>query len=194
LLTASVVIPEDVLEAELAAGRIYCPGCNGSLSPWGFAREREVRMLDGKRSLRPRRARCGPCETTHVLLPAWSVPRRRDGAEVIGRALVLKACGAGHRTIARRLDRPPGTVRGWLRAGARRADALRRCGVRWTIALSEELGRPMDGSALHGALDALGTAIVGWRLRFGLHTSPWELLVAFTGGLLSGRPRDPPGY
>jgi hypothetical protein len=29
----------------------------------------------------------------HVLLPAWSVPRRRDGAEVIGRALVLKAQG-----------------------------------------------------------------------------------------------------
>jgi hypothetical protein len=34
----------------------------------------------------------GPlCETTHVLLPAWSVPRRRDGAEVIGAALLHKA-------------------------------------------------------------------------------------------------------
>jgi hypothetical protein len=28
---------------------------------------------------------------TRCLLPAWSVARRRDGAEAIGRALVLKA-------------------------------------------------------------------------------------------------------
>jgi hypothetical protein len=194
-MTASVVMESGVLEAELAAGRIACEACGGRLSRWGFAREREVRMLDGVRSLRPRRARCGPCETTHVLLPAWSVPRRRDGAEVIGQALVLKAQGAGHRTIARRLDRAPGTVRGWLRAGARRADALRLCGVKWTVALSEELGRPwLADSPLQYALDALGGAAIGWRLRFGVSATPWELIVAFTGGLLSGRPCDPPGY
>ncbi len=195
-MSVSVVANPNVLEAALAVGEVCCPGCGGPLARWGFAREREVRMLDGVRSLRPRRARCGPCETTHVLLPAWSVPRRRDGAEVIGQALVLKANGAGHRTIARRLERPPGTVRGWLRAGARRADALRLCGVKWTVALSEDLGRPwLADSPLQSALDALGRAAIGWRLRSGVvAATPWELIVAITGGLLFGRPRDPPGY
>ncbi|MGO9753425.1 MAG: hypothetical protein ACLP22_18335 [Solirubrobacteraceae bacterium] len=40
----------------------------------------------------------------------------REGAEVIGAALLAKTQGAGHRTIAARLDRPAGTVRGWPRA------------------------------------------------------------------------------
>ncbi|MDQ2897634.1 MAG: DUF6431 domain-containing protein, partial [Actinomycetota bacterium] len=120
----SITVNPDVLEADLAAGRLCCPGCDRRLSRWGFACEREVRMLDGVRRLRPRRARCSACESTHVLLDACSVPRRRDGAEVIGQALLAKANGDGHRTIARRLRRPPSTVRGWLRAGARRAEAL----------------------------------------------------------------------
>lgn len=173
-----------------------CPGCGGSLAPWGHAREREVRLLDGSRLLRPRRARCRPCQTTHVLLPSWSVPRRRDSAEVIGRALVLKAAGAGHRTIAERLGRPPGTVRGWLRASARRAELLHRCGVLWTVALGEQLGRPQLPTApLRHAVEALGRAAVAWRLRFyDPRISPWETIVALTNGLLYGRPRDPPGY
>jgi Domain of unknown function (DUF6431) len=106
----------ELLEVDLAAGAVCCPGCERPLSPWGFAREREIRMLDGVRSLRPRRARCRACETTHVIAPAWSVPRRRDGAEVIGHALIAKAQGDGHRAIAARLERPAATVRGWLRS------------------------------------------------------------------------------
>ena len=81
-------------------------------------------MLDGVRSVRPRRACCSACQTTHVIVPAWSVPQRRDGAEVIGHALLAKAHGDGHRKIAARLQRPPSTVRGWLRAFARRAEAV----------------------------------------------------------------------
>ena len=157
-MTASIVIDPAVLEAELAAGRVYCPGCGGSLSPWGYAREREVRMLDGSRVLQPRRARCGPCDATHVLLPAWSVPRRRDGAEVIGRALVLKARGVGI----------GGSPSVWVvllaRSGggcapARRAEELHQCGVCSAVALSEELGRPSEATPLQHALDALGRAI-----------------------------------
>ncbi len=53
------------------------------------------------------------------------LPRRRDGVEVIGEALLAKAQGAGHRTIAARLERPPVTVRGWLRAFAGRAETMR---------------------------------------------------------------------
>jgi hypothetical protein len=184
------------LEAALAAGRVCCPDCSESLARWGYAREREVRMRHGGRLVRPRRAYCRRCDRTHVLLPAFCVPRRRDGAEVIGAALLAKALGAGHRTIAARLDRPPGTVRGWLRAGARRADALQLCGELWTIALGDQLGRPMlRPSPLYGAVNALGKAAVAWQLRFhDPRVCPWELSVALTGGLLYGRPRDPPGY
>jgi Domain of unknown function (DUF6431)/Homeodomain-like domain len=195
-VSASVMISEDEVEAWLAAGEVRCPGCGGSLAPWGWAREREVRLLGGRRSLRPRRACCKPCRTTHVLLPSWSVPRRRDGAEVIGRALVLKADGLGHRRIAERLGRPPGTVRGWLRAAAGRAEALHRCGVLWTVALGEELARPgRPRSPLQHAVEALGRAAIAWRLRFyDPRAAPWETIVGLTGGLLHGRPRDPPGY
>ena len=131
----SMTADPELVEADLAAGRLCCPGCGGPLARWGFAREREVRMLDGVRSIRPRRACCRRCETTHVLLPAFSVPRRRDGAEVIGEALLAKAQGAGHRTIAARLGRPPGTVRGWLRAASRRAELLCAATLRWLRAL-----------------------------------------------------------
>jgi hypothetical protein len=129
-----------------------------------------------------------------VLLPAWSVARRRDGAEVIGEALLAKAQGQGHRTIAARLDRPPGTVRGWLRAAARRGEALRACVARWTQVIdanAEQL--PPAASPLAGAVDALGATARACRLELGMRASPWELAVALTGGLLHGRPRDPPG-
>jgi hypothetical protein len=45
--------------------------------------------------LRPRRACCGGCGATHVLLAACSVPRRRDGSEVIGEALRQAAKALG---------------------------------------------------------------------------------------------------
>jgi hypothetical protein len=67
----------------------------GRCRAWGFARSREIRTRDGVRSLRPRRALCAECDTTHVLCPAWSVPRRRDSAEVIGEALRLAVDGDG---------------------------------------------------------------------------------------------------
>jgi hypothetical protein len=195
LSVLATIVEPDVLEADLAAGRFCCPRCEGPLARWGFAREREVRMLDGVRSVRPRRGYCRACEATHVLLPAWSVARRRDGAEVIGEALLAKAQGAGHRTIAVRLGRPPATVRGWLRAFARRSEAVGSCARRWAHAIDAV---PLGGSQpvappLVEAVDALGIAARACRLLLGIQASPWELAVALTG-LLHGRPRDPPGF
>ena len=190
-----MIVESGVVEADLAAGRVCCPGCEGPLARWGFARERQVRLLDGARTVTPRRAYCQRCEATHVLLPAWAVPRRRDGAEVIGEALLCKAQGLGHRRIAARLARPPATVRGWLRAFTRRGEIVGSAARRWTHAIdASELGHSrLAGSPLAEAVDALGIVARACRLRLGMTASPWELAVALTG-VLHGRPRDPPGF
>jgi hypothetical protein len=96
----SITATRAEIEADLAAGRLWCPGCDGPLRAWGHARERQIRTRHGTRSLRPRRACCGACDATHVLLPASLVPRRRDSAEVIGAALLANAHGDGHRTTS----------------------------------------------------------------------------------------------
>ena len=190
----SIAITEERLEAALAAGELACPVCSGQLSAWGFARSREVRLRREVRSVRPRRGRCGACETTHVLSPSWLVPRRRDGAEVIGEALRLAAEGDGHRRIARQLGRPAGTVRGWLRAARARAGGLRACATRWTYTLDPEMGAVTPaGSELGDAVEAIMLAVRAWVLRFGSgDASAWERAVWLTGGLLSGRQGLPP--
>ena len=190
----SVAIDGTELENALADGQLRCPACGGVLGPWGFARSRQVRTLQDARELTPRRACCRSCATTHVLSPTWCVPRRRDGAAVIGAALLAAARGSGHRTIARELGRPPGTVRGWLRAARARAEPLRCSGTRWAYALDTELVviEPAP-SPLADAVQALATAARAWVLRLGPGPQgPWELAVFMTGGLLYGRPRDPP--
>lgn len=190
----SIAITPQGVEAALAAGELACPRCSRPLSPWGFARSREVRLLDGVRSVRPRRTRCRACETTHVLAPGWLVPRRRDGTDVIGEALRLAAGGVGHRVIARRLERPAGTVRGWLRASRLRAASLRACASRWVVALDREMGAVAPaGSELGDAVEAITLAVRAWVLRFGPgNASPWERAVCLTGGLLAGQPALPP--
>jgi hypothetical protein len=85
-----------------------------------MARERVIRVGDGCHvRVRPRRARCAACRTTHVLLPDWLLFRRAYAARVIWRALVAHATGVGYRRIAQRLRMPETTVRDWLRACAR---------------------------------------------------------------------------
>jgi hypothetical protein len=78
-----------------------------------------------------------------------------------------------------RLGRPPSTVRGWLRAGARRAEMLRAAALRWTQALN--LARGPAGSPLADAVEAIGSAVRECRLQLGIRAGPWELAVALTG-------------
>ena len=102
------------------------PVVPGRLAPWGYGRERAVRLRGGRTTrLRPRRARCRSCRRTRILLPAWCAPRRADGIEVIGAAAGLAMAGAGHRPVAAALGVPAGTVRGWLRRLRARAGQLR---------------------------------------------------------------------
>jgi hypothetical protein len=101
---------------------------------------------------------------------------------------------AGHRVIARRPGRPPGTVRGWLRAARARSDLLRCCATRYACALDPgELARVTPaGSMLADAVEVLAIAFRAWTLRFGCQHSRRELAVWLTGGLLTGMPPPPP--
>jgi hypothetical protein len=105
---------------------------------------------------------------THVLLPAYLAPRRADSAPVILGALLAKAGGRGHRSIAAELALPAGTVRGWLRRATANAEQTRGEAMRLAVELDPLLGpvapagnRPAD------ALEALGTAVAAARLRLG---------------------------
>lgn len=108
-------------ENKLRSGALSCRSCAGTLRPYGHARTRTVRGLGtAMLTARPRRARCADCRATQVLLPAEMTCRRADSTEVIGHALAAKAAGAGFRTIATRLGRPPSTVRARLRRAPER--------------------------------------------------------------------------
>ena len=96
--------------------------------------------------------------------------------------------------IASHLERPPGTVRGWVRAARRRAGSLRACAIRWTYTLDPEVGPVTPaGSELGDTIEAIMLAVRAWVLRFVTeHAGAWERAVCLTGGLLWGRPAQPP--
>lgn len=179
----------EAVEADLAAGRVGCPGCGGRLARWGFASERELRTLGGVRRLRPRRTMCSSCGTTHVLEPASTLPRLRDTAEVVGAAWRAKVAGAGHRTIARRLDRSVSTVRRWLRRLSARAEELRMAATGRLYGLDSTAG-PIEptGSPLADALEALGRAAAAATRRLGARPA-WDAAVAITGGMIASPAR-----
>lgn len=170
------------VEVELAAGRLSCPACGVGLRPWGRARERELRSRAGTRRLVPRRARCPGCGVTHVLLPEEMLARRRDAVADIGDALVAKATGSGHRSIAARLGVPAATVRGWLRRFAVMAEAIRAHFTRWAAALDPSLGAiEPAGSPFAEAVGAVGVAGAAAVRRLGPR-SAWGLASVLTGG------------
>jgi hypothetical protein len=180
-----VMVGSDVVEVErrLRAGELVCP-CGGGLSPWGHARPRPVR---GVGVLRPRRARCGACAVTHVLLAVSCLLRRADGVDVIGAALRAKATGVGHRSIAVWLERPVSTVRGWLRMFAGNADAVRATFTSLLVQL-DPLTAPLPAypSVFADAVEVVGACAAGARRRLGVvgAVSPWQLAAAVTAGLL----------
>ena len=105
----STAVAEDLLRN----GGLSCPGCGGRLGGWGHAVPRRVFTAERVPvSVRPRRAQCGSCRATHVLLPAWVLARRCDGTAVIGDMLARAARGQGFRSIAAASGVPEDTVRG----------------------------------------------------------------------------------
>jgi transposase-like protein len=176
-----VCAQQATVEAELRAGTLRCPACEGRLGPWGHARERVVR---GVGRLRPRRAKCRECARTHVLLADVCLLRRRDAVAVIGVALRTAATGCGHRVIAERLGVPKDTVRGWLRRFARDAEAIRVHFSRWAFALDAELGAVVPvGGVVADAVAAIGVAARAFVLRFGPREE-WQVVAMLSGGVL----------
>ncbi len=179
----------DTAAARIALDRrkLGCPGCGQPLRPWGHARERTVRDLDGALvTVRPDRAVCPGCDVTHVVLDAGLPPRRACTAGVIGQALVAAALGSGHRRIARDLAVPAGTVRGWIRGARRSAAQLRITAIRAVVAYDQDaLPARCRPDELGCALEHLGAAAMVIGRRFGLqHTSPWARVTALPRGRL----------
>jgi Domain of unknown function (DUF6431)/Homeodomain-like domain len=178
-----------VVQGLLLAGRLGCPGCGGRLAGWGHGRPRVLREAGGVGwRLVPRRARCGGCGRTHVLLPVSVLARRADVVGVIGMALAEAAAGVGHRRIAGRLGRPAATVRGWLRRFASRASGLRSVftGVLCLLDPDPLLPGPARSPVADAvaAIVAAAAAVVRRWGRGELALSPWEAAAAVTGGRL----------
>ena len=175
-----VGIGESAIEPALLAGRIPCPDCGAPLAPWGHTRARDVRMRYGGRLLRPRRGRCGRCDSTHVLLAATFVPRRRDCTQVIGHALFAAAGGAGHRDDRGRARSPA-----WHRARlvARVRASRRGAGPLWlAVGGLARRGGPMPvAGRVAGGLRCRGAPLGSYGICGALRPH---------GGLLGAAGRD----
>lgn len=176
----------------LADGTISCPhdGCGGALGPWGSARERSVRLPDGRHERhRPLRARCRRCRRTQVVAEPRSLPRRADAVETVGAALLAAVDGAGYQTVARQLGRPATTVRGWLQRARMNSESVRQLATRWVLALDVAADPPAPtGTALGDMLDAVGLAVAAWGRRFAPQKTPWRRAVLLGGVTLLARP------
>jgi hypothetical protein len=187
-----VLLDDGAAERRLRAGGLRCD-CGGRLRPWGHARVRSVRCLDGRLDRqRPRRGRCVGCGRSHVLVPSGWLPRRTHTVETVGVALLAAAAGQGHRTIARSVQLPDDTVRGWLRRATRGAEWLRAVAVKFAHRADPQFVPPPPprGRALADAVEALGLAAAAAVRRLGLAgRSPWRIIATITCGRLLARQR-----
>lgn len=182
-------------ERALTAGEIDCPhpGCPGTLTRWGYGRRRRVRSLGAQAlKVRPQRARCTRCARTQILLPANVQPRLADTTEVIGTALAGKAAGHGHRRIAEDLQRPPSTVRRWLRraTGNTHLQWLWQRGSAALIRLDPDAFNrlPRATNPLRDALTVLAAAAHAAHRRLGLTDPVWTLIGLHAQGRLLAAP------
>ncbi len=121
-----------------------------------------------------------------MLLPVDALARRADEVTVIGAALEAKAAGRGHRVIAAGLDRPPSTVRGWLRRFAGRAERVRAVFTAWLVTLVVDPELPDPATAvIADAVSAMAAVAAAVAARFGMRAlSWWHLASAVSSGRL----------
>lgn len=121
-----------------------------------------------------------------MLLAEALWPRRADVAAVIGAGLEIAALGMGHRRVAAALGLAEGTVRGWLRTFAGRAEDVRR---HFTVALVALADDPVMPEAAASTLaDAVSAVVAAHRAAATkwphmLTVSRWE----FAGRAIGGR-------
>lgn len=178
---------EAEVERQLAGRELECPLCGGVLARWGHARQRSLRGMRGMVRVRPRRARCTGCGSTHVLLPVFLLLRRADLAEVIGTALAAKALGQGARPIAAASGRAVSTVRGWLRRFGSRAEAVRVFFTRLLVETGTDPVPPAAGpSPFADAVAAVAGASAAVSSRWPAigTVTPWQVASAASGSRL----------
>jgi len=177
---------------ELEIPRPVCPDCSGTMTFWsGYTRS----LRTGDRCVRVwvPRARCGPCRTTHAVLRAFVVLRRLDTVETIGAVLDGVVNGPlGVRPVAKRLDVPHTTARGWLRRFAERAEQLAVA----FAALSVELGGVVLGPVADVARRALQAMTAASDAAFSLPgweaLGRWRFVSCVVGGRLLATNTDSP--
>ena len=173
------VVGTDVREVErrLRAGGLLARAGESSCCV-GARPRRRVRQVG---ELRPRRARCGRCLVTHVLLTVSCLLRQADAVEVIGAALRMKAIGAGHRPIATRLARPASTVRGWLRAFMCNAEMVRSVFTALLIAARSAQRSAAEPSRVFAdAVEAVGACVAAGRRRLWACSARCAVAAGFT--------------
>ena len=176
--------------AYVAAGRDVefprpdCPSCAGPLVFWSGYR-RHVRAAGRCQKIFVPRLRCGRCEVSHALLPAFVLAWRLDVAGTVGTVIGQVADGAcGVRPAAARAGVPHTTARGWVRRFAGRGGEL---GVAFA-ALAVELG----GQAICPAGEAGRFALAAITAAFGaaaglpgsLAVGLWRFASSVSGGRL----------
>jgi transposase-like protein len=169
---------------ELEVPRPDCPSCSSSMTFWsGYLRA--VRESGRCYSMWVPRARCGVCETSHALLPAFVAVGRLDVVETIGAVLEEVSEGPGGvRPAAERAGVPHTTARGWLRRFGSRAEQLAVA----FAALAVELG----GAVIDAVGDVARRALLAMRRAFAAAASlpgwqvlgHWRFVNAVVGGAL----------
>lgn len=180
----------NALGRDIEVPRPDCPDCSQAMSFWGFYR-RDVRVGTVVK-LTVRRARCGPCRSSHALLPDFVVHGRLDGVEVIGAAIAAMAEGVADRTVARGADVPHTTARGWRRRSEARAQVLTAGFCAATVALGDLVPRLTVSSSLKALTGAVTSAVMAARRRLGALGTDWCIANRIVGGHLISTNTDPP--
>jgi hypothetical protein len=177
---------------ELEVPRPLCPACSGSMTFWsGYTRS----LRTGDRCVRlwVPRARCAPCDATHALLPAFVVLHRLDTVETVGAVLDGVVCGPdGVRPMAKYVNVPHTTARGWLRRFAERAEELAVAFAALAVDLGGEILGPV-ADVTRRALQAMTAAsdaafsLPGWQAL-----GRWRFVCAVVGGRLLATNTDSP--
>ncbi len=173
------------------APRPDCPDCRRPLT-FRSGYRRYVR--EGRtRRIWIHRAACGPCATSHALLPAFLLVHRLDTVDIIGSALTKAASGLGMRTVAAELGLPHTTVRDWNRRHRQRALVLAAGFAALAVGWGADPPPPSTGSPERSSVEALGTAWSQAQRRFGTRVGgPWTLAGAVCGGKLLATATSPP--